>query len=43
MCIKLKYIQISSDLYQHISYHAQNQKKGLANQNLENNLVTPRL
>ena len=25
--IKLKYIQISLDIYQHISYHAQNQKK----------------
>ena len=25
--IKLKYIQISLDIYQHISYHVQNQKK----------------
>ena len=25
--IKLKYIRISLDIYQHISYHAQNQKK----------------
>ena len=24
---KLKYIRISLDIYQHISYHAQNQKK----------------
>ena len=28
MYIKLKYIRIFIDIYQHISYHAQNQKKG---------------
>ena len=27
MYIKLKYIQISLNIYQHISYHVQNQKK----------------
>ena len=27
MYIKLKYIRKSLDIYQHISYHAQNQKK----------------
>ena len=27
MYIKLKYIQISLDIYQHLSYHVQNQKK----------------
>ena len=27
MCIKLKYIQISLDIYQHISYHAESKKK----------------
>ena len=32
--IKLKYIGISLDVYQHISYHAQNQKKE------ENNIST---
>ena len=26
--IKLKYIQISSDIYQHLPYHAQNQRRG---------------
>ena len=26
--IKLKYIQISLDIYQHIAYHEQNKKKG---------------
>ena len=26
MCIKLKYIQISLDIYQHISYHAESKK-----------------
>ena len=35
MCIKLKYIRISLDIYQHISYHAQNQKK-----KEENNILT---
>ena len=35
MYIKLKYIQISLDIYQHISYHAQNQKK-----KEENNILT---
>ena len=68
MYTKLKYIQISLDIYQHISYHAQNQKKEentisttktyqipnkwqyltcskvpFSNQNLQNDLVTPRL
>ena len=68
MYTKLKCIQISLDIYQHISYHAQNQKKEentistmkthqisnkwqyltcskvpFANQNLQNDLVTPRL
>ena len=67
VCIKLKYIQISLDIYQHISYHAQNQKKEenissmktyqmpnkwqyltcikvpFSNQNLQNDIVTPRL
>ena len=28
MYIKLKYIRISLDIYQHLSYHAQNQRKG---------------
>ena len=32
--IKLKYIQISLDIYQHISYHVQYQKKQ------ENNIST---
>ena len=36
MYIKLKYIQISLDIYQHISYHAQNQKK----KKEENNILT---
>ena len=27
MYIKLKYIQISLDIYQHISYHAESKKK----------------
>ena len=61
--IKLKYIQISLDIYQHISY-VQNQKKeennistmktyqmpnkwqyltSFSNQNLQNDIVTPRL
>ena len=26
MCIKLKYIQMSLDIYQHISYHAESKK-----------------
>ena len=26
MCIKLKYIQVSLDIYQHISYHAESKK-----------------
>ena len=26
MCIKLKYIQISLDIYQHICYHAESKK-----------------
>ena len=26
VCIKLKYIQISLDIYQHISYHAESKK-----------------
>ena len=34
MYIKLKYIRISLDIYQHISYHVQNQKKE------ENNIST---
>ena len=34
MYIKLKYIRIFIDIYQHISYHAQNQKKE------ENNIST---
>ena len=34
LCIKLKYIQISLNIYEHISYHAQNQK------NEENNIST---
>ena len=66
--IKLKYIWISWDIYQHISYHAQNKKKeennistmktyqmpnkwqyltcikvSFSNQNLQNDIVTPRL
>ena len=32
--MKLKYIQISLDIYQHISYHTQNKKKE------ENNIST---
>ena len=68
MYIKLKHIQISLDIYQHISYHVQNQKKAennksniktdqmpnkwqyltcikvsFSNQNLQNDIVTPRL
>ena len=68
MYLKLKYTQISLDIYQHISYHAQNQKKeennistmkthqmpnkwqyltcikvSFLNQNLQNDIVTPRL
>ena len=68
MYLKLKYIQISLDIYQHISYHVQNQKKEennistmktyqmpnkwqyltcikvpFSNQNLQNDIVTPRL
>ena len=71
---KLKYIRISLDIYQHISYHAQNQKEKkkkkkkeennmsamktyqiphkwkyltcikvtFSNQNLQNDIVTPR-
>ena len=35
VCIKLKYIQISLDIYQHISY-VQNQKKEENNINYEN-------
>ena len=27
VCIKLKYIQISLDIYQHISYHAESKKE----------------
>ena len=27
MYLQLKYIQISLDIYQHLSYHVQNQKK----------------
>ena len=66
--IKLKYIRISLDIYQHISYHAQNRKKEenniatmkthqmpnkwqyltcikvpCSNQNLQNDIMTPRL
>ena len=66
--LKLKYIRISLDIYQHISYHVQNQKKEennistmkthqmpnkwqyltcikvpFSNQNLQNDIVTPRL
>ena len=66
--IKLKYIWISLDIYQRISYHAQNQKKeenkmptmktsqmpnkcqyltsikvSFSNQNLQHDIVTPRL
>ena len=66
--IKLKYIWISLDIYQCISYHAQNQKKeenkmstmktsqmpnkcqyltsikvSFSNQNLQHDIVTPRL
>ena len=26
MCVKLKYIQISLDIHQHISYHAESKK-----------------
>ena len=36
MHIKLKYTQISLDIYQHISYRAQNQKKEENNINYEN-------
>ena len=68
MYIKLKYIRISLDIYQHISYHVQNQKKeenniltmkthqmpykyqyltciklSFSNQNLQNDIMTPRL
>ena len=35
MYIKLKYIRISLDIYQHLSYHAQNKKK-----TEENNIST---
>ena len=31
MCIKLKYIRISLDIYQHISYDAESKKKGETN------------
>ena len=34
--IKLKYIRISLDIYRHISYHAQSQKKEENNINYEN-------
>ena len=27
VCIKLKYIQISLDIYQHISYHAESKQE----------------
>ena len=68
MYIKLISIQISLDIYKHISYHVQNQKKeenniltmkahqmpykyqyltciklSFSNQNLQNDIVTPRL
>ena len=73
MYIKLKYIRITLDIYQHISYHAHNQKIKrkkkeenniltmktyrmpnkwqyltcikviFSNQNLQNDVVTPRL
>ena len=31
VCIKLKYIRISLDIYQHISYDAESKKKGETN------------
>ena len=67
MCIKLKYIQISLDIYQCISYHAESKnedinistikthqmrnkwqyliciKVSFSNQNLQNDIVIPRL
>ena len=68
MYIKLKYVQIYLDIYQHLSYHVQNQKKeendtstmkthqmpnkwqyltcikvSFSHQNLQNDIVTPRL
>ena len=66
MCIKLKYIQISLDIYKHISYQAESKngeinkstvkthqmpnkwqyltgiKVSFSNQNLQNDIVTPR-
>ena len=66
VCIKLKYIRISLDIYQHISYYAESKKEEInispwthqmpnkwqyltcmkvsfSNQNLQNDIVTPRL
>ena len=63
MCIKLKYIQISLDIYEHVSYHAEEVnissvkthqipnkwqhltyiKVPFSSQNLQNDIVTPRL
>ena len=60
VCIKLNYIQISFDIYQHIFYHAESKKEEinistmkthqvpnkwqyLTLQNLQNDIVTPRL
>ena len=40
MYIKLKYIRITLDIYQHISYHAQNQKKKKRKKKEENNILT---
>ena len=67
-CMKLKYIRISLDIYQHISYQAESKQKeeidiltmkkhqmankwqyvtcikvAISNQNLKNDIVTPRL
>ena len=67
-CMKLKYIRISLDIYQHISYQAESKQKeeidiltmkkhqmankwqyvtcikvSISNQNLKNDIVTPRL
>ena len=36
VCIKLKYIWISLDIYQHISYHAESKKRRNSHINYEN-------
>ena len=41
MYLKLKYIQISIDIYKHISYNGQNQKKGENNKSTMKTHQTP--